>query len=223
MVRRDSGWTPYLRQALFPARIEGTTVTFWGVPARDAGLAWLAAQPEGSSLDLLGPFGKGFSLHPHDRRLLLVAEAQWAGSLLALIGVQLARQGGVGLLVEASAAEDVLPPALLPPAVEYHTAAADRTTGHDQALDAMLKWALPWADKLCAAGSRGFLSRLKQKVASARSAGPPDTLRGGFAQALAPVPLPCGVGACLACLVDTGRGTHRACQRGPVFDLAELG
>lgn len=223
MVRCGATWTPYLRRPLFPSSIEGHTVTFWGIPARNDGLEWLATQPEGTHLDILGPFGKGFSVHVHDRHLLLVAEAPWVNPLLALISAQLARQGGVVLLVEAATAADLLPPALLPPAVEYHTATADRSAGHDDTLDAILDWALPWTDKLCAAGSAPFLHRLKRKVASIRNAGPTDTLHAGFAQALAPVPLPCGVGACLACLVDTGRGTHRACQRGPVFDLTELG
>lgn len=222
MLRCGEGWTPYLRRPLFPVAIDGRSVTFWGIPAQDDGLAWLAIQPEGRIVDLIGPFGRGFSVHPQDRRLLLVAEAGAAPPLLALIPPQLARQGGVGLLVEASAASDLLPPALLPPAVEYHTAAPQGAAGQHESLDAMLDWALPWADKLCAAGSPRFLLRLKRKVAAMRSAGPPDALRAGFAQALAPVPLHCGLGACLSCLVDTGRGTHRACQRGPVFDLTEV-
>ena len=222
MLRCGTQWTPYLRRPLFPASIEGRTVTFWGVPAHDDGLAWLALQPEGSILDLLGPFGKGFSIHAHDQRLLLVAEAPYSSPLLALIAPQLARQGGVGFLMEAATAADLLPPALLPPAVEYYTATADQTAGHDPTLDAALDRALPWTDRLCAAGSPHFLHRLKHKISAVRSAGPAGTLHAGFAQALAPVPLPCGIGACLACLVDTGRGTHRACQRGPVFDLTEL-
>lgn len=223
MLRCDAGWAPYLRRPLFPAAIDGRSITFWGIPEHDAGLAWLASQPEGSPLDMLGPLGRGFSVHPQDRRLLLVAEAAYAPPLLALIGPQLARQGSVGLLVEAPTAADLLPPALLPPAVEYHTATTDRSAGHHDTLDAVLDWALPWTDKLGAAGSEPFLRRLKRKVGALRSAGPADTLRAGFAQALAPVSLPCGLGACLACLVDTGRGIHRACQRGPVFDLTELG
>jgi hypothetical protein len=76
---------------------------------------------------------------------------------------------------------------------------------------------MPWADALATAGSTGFLRRLQRRIDEVR----PQPCR-GFAQAVAPVPLPCGAGACLACLVDTGRGHHRACQRGPVFDLAEL-
>ena len=223
MIRCGAGWTPYLRRALFPSSIEDHTVTFWGVPARDDGLAWLATQPEGTHLDVLGPFGKGFSVHAQDRRLLLVAEAPWVNPLLALIAPQLARQGGVGLLVEAATAADLLPPALLPPAVEYYTATSDRTAGHDRdpRRDSRLGAAMDRQAVRC---------RISSLPAPAQAqggfhpyAGPTDSLHAGFAQALAPVPLPCGVGACLACLVNTGRGTHRACQRGPVFDLTQLG
>jgi len=124
-----------------------------------------------------------------------VAEAPYSSPLLALIAPQLARQGGVGFLMEAATAADLLPPALLPPAVEYYTATADQTAGHDPTLDAALDRALPWTDRLCAAGSTHFLHRLKHKISAVRSAGPAGTLHAGFAQALAPVPLPCGMPA----------------------------
>jgi dihydroorotate dehydrogenase electron transfer subunit len=192
-------------------------LTFWGHPAQDAGLAWLRKQPVQSPVDLLGPLGNGFAVHMQQQHLLLVSESVHVAPLLALIGPQLGRGGSVGLLMEGATHADLLPAAVLPPAVEYYTATADGSAGHPGDLSDLLPTFLSWADLVCAAGSTPFLRRLKRAIGETRfSSG------AGLAQVLAPVPLPCGIGACLACLVDTGRGWCRACQRGPVFDLVEL-
>ncbi len=217
MLRCGPAWNPYLRRALFPVELREDSLALWIDSLADEGLAWLSRRKLGDSLDLIGPLGKGFSIQPQQRRLLLVAEAAHVSPLLALMQLQLARQGGVVLLLQGQTVTDLLPPGALPPSVEYYTATADGSAGDADALGALLVSTLLWADALAAAGSTGFLRRLQRRLEEVR----PQPYR-GFAQAVAPVPLPCGAGACLACLVDTGRGYHRACQRGPVFDLAEL-
>ncbi|MCB0203720.1 MAG: hypothetical protein KDH89_02725 [Anaerolineae bacterium] len=180
-------------------------------------MGWLAAQPVGTALDLIGPLGRGFVTDDHQRRILLVAEDASVAALLALIQSALARQLSITLLHHARQPADLLPPSMLPPAVEYYTSCAEESSGLPDVMDDELARALNWADGLFVAGSAAFLGRVKTAVAAARFA-----LVRGFAQAIAPVPLSCGVGACLACLVDTGRGLHRACVRGPVFDLGDL-
>ena len=180
-------------------------------------MGWLAAQPVGTALDLIGPLGRGFVTDDHQRRILLVAEDASVAALLALIQSALARQLSITLLHHARQPADLLPPSMLPPAVEYYTSCADGPSGLPDVMDDELARALNWADGLFVAGSAAFLGRVKTAVAAARFA-----LARGFGQAIAPVPLSCGVGACLACLVDTGRGLHRACVRGPVFDLGDL-
>lgn len=217
LLRCGPAWTPYLRRALFPVDVGDQGLAFWIDSLADEGLAWLSRRRVGDGLDLIGPLGKGFTLQPQQRRLLLVAEAAHIAPLLALMQVQLSRQGSVVLFLVAPTATALLPPGALPPAVEYYTATDDGAAGSVDELETLLAGALPWADALAAAGSASFLRRVQRRIDATR----PAPYR-GFAQAVAPVPLPCGAGACLACLVDTGRGYHRACQRGPVFDLMEL-
>lgn len=217
LLRSDTAWSPYLRRALFPTSIDPTELGFLVAPSSDPGLAWLAAQPIGTALDLIGPQGRGFSFQEHQRRLLLAAEAASVAALLALIPPALARQASITLLLHAHQRADLLPSSALPPAVEYFTACDDPLPGQPASLDDELTRALSWADGLYLAGSPAFLQRARSAVIEARFA-----ITRGFAQAVAPVSLPCGVGACLACLVDTGRGLHRACMRGPVFDLGDL-
>jgi len=212
LLRCGPSWSPYLRRALFPVDASGDSLAFWIHSLADEGLAWLSRRRVGDVLDLIGPLGKGFAVQPQQRRLLLAAESPHVAPLLALMHNQLGRQGSVVLLLQAAAAADLLPPGALPPSVEYYTA-----TGDADVLETGLERTLPWADALAAAGSAPFLRRLQRRIGETR----PAPYR-GFAQAVAPVPLACGSGACLACLVDTGRGYHRACQRGPVFDLSEL-
>lgn len=217
LLRSDATWSPYLRQAYFPTSIEPAELGFLIAPSQDQVTTWLVSQPVGAALDLIGPLGRGFEAYAHQRRLLLAAEAPSAAALLALIPPALARQASITLLLHAQRRADLLPAAALPPAVEYYTACDDPLPGQPTSLDDELARALSWADGLYLAGSPPFLQRAKAAVTSARFA-----VTRGFAQAVAPVPLPCGVGACLACLVDTGRGLHRACLRGPVFDLGDL-
>lgn len=217
LLRTGADWSPYLRRALFPTFIDSTELGFLVAPSPDPGLAWLAAQPVGAALDLVGPQGRGFALPDHQRRILLAAEALSAAALLALIPLALARPASITLLVHAHQRADLLPSSALPPAVEYYTACDDPLPGQPATLDDELARAVAWTDGLYLAGSPAFLRRARSIVIDARFA-----MTRGFAQAIAPVPLPCGVGACLGCLVDSGRGLHRACVRGPVFDLADL-
>lgn len=217
LLRCGSDWTPYLRKPLFPSSIQDHLLTFWGNPVLDPAIMWMLDQADGTALDFLGPLGNGYVVHRQQGRLLLVAQWPYLAPVLSLVEPQLAQQGSVGLLLEAPRTEDLLPPSALPPAVEYYTATADSSVGHAGPLTDLLLQALPWADLVCAAGSLDFIRGLKRLIGDVRLG-----MRAGFAQVLAPVPLACGVGACLACLVDSGRGWHRACKRGPVFDLAEL-
>jgi dihydroorotate dehydrogenase electron transfer subunit len=219
LLRCGPGWTVYLRRPLFPAGIEQHSLAFWGDPAHDAAIAWLLAQPDGSPLDLIGPLGNGYAVRPQHQRLLLLAQAPHLASLLALVAPQLARQGSVGLLLEAPTAAELLVPAALPPAVEYVTATADGSAGETGHLVEALVRGLAWADLVCVAGTADLMRRLRDLILEAHMG-----LRHGFVQALAPVSLACGVGACLSCLVESGtrHGWHRACVRGPVFDLVEL-
>ncbi len=76
---------------------------------------------------------------------------------------------------------------------------------------------LPWADTVFVAGSLPFYGQLAEAVKAARFG-----LTHGFGQALYPATFLCGVGACQACVADVAGSRRRVCQRGPVFDLADV-
>lgn len=183
----------------------------------DAGLAWLAKRESGDSLDLLGPFGNGFSLMPEMQNLLLLADIEddpaWFWKLFPLCEQTLDRGGRVTFLIRAAKEESVagLVP-FLPVQVEVRT-----TLGASQWLE-QAGSTLAWADQVCAGVPAESYGELLTLVRTARF-----RVDRNFAQVLVNADLLCGVGACLVCAIPTaGGGLTRACVHGPVFDLTDL-
>jgi dihydroorotate dehydrogenase electron transfer subunit len=105
--------------------------------------------------------------------------------------------------------------------VELQLLTEDGSAGYQGTLTAPgaapLTALLQWAERVCLACDAAQRESLAQRVNKARLHPPKD-----FAQVLVRVPMPCGVGACDACRVETGRGERHACTDGPVFDLLTL-
>ena len=192
----------YLRRAWWPCAIETD------------GFAILVADPPspalraGDRIDVLGPIGRGFQVESGSRNLLLVAAGSSApmsdlGPLLALIDRALAGGRSATLAYAAPSAEQAYPVSALPADIEVV-----RAIGVD--LVDLLADAIGWADQIFACGPDSFNTRLAGLVESIRFPAPR-----GFVQALCPVELACGAGACYTCW----NGSRLACVDGPVFEL----
>ncbi len=203
MVRCAAGWDPYLRRPLPFLRSAGDTVSFLFADG-DPGLAWLAERDLGDPVSLLGPLGRGFTLDPSTRRLLLVAAAPPIAPLLALTDAALAAQASAALVVEGAVASDLA--SIIPPAVELTTAA-------EHAAIAVAAGMLAWADQAAVSAP---VEALRPLAEAGRGRRP------GFLQCYVPAPMACGLGWCGSCLTETAHGPRRACVAGPVFDLTEL-
>jgi dihydroorotate dehydrogenase electron transfer subunit len=184
------------------------------VHVRGRGTAWLAAQREGSVLDLLGPMGHAWSIRPTVRNLLLVSEGTMIAGLTYLAQTALEQELAVTLVAASESEDEVYPPALLPPEVEYHIVTKDGSTGQHGNVQSVLGTYLPWADAacLCVAPETSVAvyaqyERLRHKY---------------FAQAAVLQPLVCGNGVCLTCAVETRSGPKLVCRDGPIFDLREI-
>lgn len=220
---RAEQWSIYLRRTLFvasPARPEADDLAVWQFSSprnaqEDPGYRWLAQRRTGEVVNLTGPYGVGFPLPPHVRRLLLLAEPERLDPLLPLMDEALDRGGQVSLLLAAqgSALDTAAMRASLPLSVELHT--LDNTADSwEKSITASLRW----ADQVCAALPVPDLPRLAEGIRLARK-----RLESGFAFALVDADLACGYGACLACVVPLANGNlTRACVHGPAFDLLEL-
>jgi hypothetical protein len=141
----------------------------------------------------------------------------------------------VTFAVEAIGGREVIPPARLPPGVEYR--ATERSPARSEGFPlpaapgnptittrareleppAWLVELLTWSDAVLAAGSLEFYARLSAAVAQARFG-----ISLGFGQVLYPATFLCGTGACQACTADVAGGRRRVCLRGPVFDLKDV-
>lgn len=214
-------WTIYLRRPLYvagwrPAAQDTEGRERWLLCApiqEDAGLNWLAAQPPGTALDLIGPLGNGFLLPPRARHLAVISTPGRAPALLPLIHEMLDRGGRVVVLLQGGAALDPTLRALLPFAVEVHQETLG-TAWRDR-----LQAVIGWADVAAAALPGTATSELFEATRTARLRVERDLV-----QVLVDARLVCGYGACHACLTPLGAGRWtRACVHGPVFDLADLG
>lgn len=217
----------YLRRAIFPsfcsAEAEGRPpclrLTLSAARLADPGLAWLAGRQLGESVNLVGPLGRGFSISPASRNLLLLGNGPVIEPLLGLAQQASQNRLNVVLAIEAVNAATIYPADRLPPAVELHLATLDGSFGHKGRILDHLGPLSQWADIICAVGSNDFYRDLAGRLKRER-----PLLEPGFVQVLltgAPIHL-CGVGVCTACTIYTPAGEKMVCHDGPVFDLATL-
>jgi len=215
-ARCGEGADPFLRRAVPLSRSVGAEIDLL-LPADEPGRRWLAARRPGEAVDLLGPLGRGFTVDPDARNLLLVAEGLAIAPLLGLAQVGVAQGLAVTLLAGAATAAEALPARLLPAEVEYRLATGDGRLGLAGSVSDLLPGALEWADQVCAAGSLTFYQTLWAAIQRQRL-----RAAAGFAQVWLGGIIACGVGACLSCTIETRRGSRRVCKDGPVFDLWEI-
>lgn len=218
---RGEDWGTYLRRPLFfCGRYAFGQEEEWCVavphPSQDAGYRWLRNLPMGATINLIGPLGNGFQIHPNSRNLLLLADLRrdtsWLLRLMPLVEQVLDQAGRVTLLAQATQALSAVQLDTLPLALEI------RTLYTEGEWLAALADPIRWADQICAAIPAQQYHRLDQAIRASRF-----TLETGFAQVLVDADLLCGVGACLACVIPLpGGGLTRACEHGPVFDLTVI-
>ena len=237
-TERDHDWSFYLRRPLSVcSRQVREPGDFWrvypgngqAVPRQDtanenferAGLdpafLWLAKRRPGDLLNLLGPFGNGFSVPAEAHNLLIAVDVAddpaWFWQLYSLCEQSLDQGGRATILLRAGSARELA--ALipwLPVQVEVRTAAGDFEWLEQ------LQQTAAWADLICAGVPASRFGELRHVIGQSRI----HTDR-NVVQVLVKADLACGVGACLVCVVPTGRGGYtRSCVHGPVFDLMEL-
>ena len=152
----------------------------------------------GTSLNLRGPLGRGFSIPTFARKVALIVFDDSPARLRGLISIAL-KQGAEVVLVSNTVLEDI------PEAVEV------------QPLQAMFE-IYRWADYAAFDVERENLIHLKEnfgKLEQAKS--PPE------AQVLVRAPMPCGtLTECGVCALTIKHEWKMICKDGPVFEMREL-
>ena len=204
-VTADLGDT--IRRPLLPAAIHATGLDLLLPPDHPA-----AALAPDETIDLLGPLGRPLPRPDSPTQLLLIADAPHLYTLFPMLDQALAEDGQATLLLLEDDAAPSYPPALLPPALEFHR--IDASALHDTDPVHPL---LMWTDRILAAADPACYPALAQLVTDVRLAPASD-----LAQALLLPTIVCGVGACRGCTVHTRRGYRQTCIDGPFFNLLEL-
>jgi dihydroorotate dehydrogenase electron transfer subunit len=222
-IRVSQEMDPLFRRAMSIYSSENDTFSVL-FRAMGKGTGLLSKTREGDTVDILGPLGNSFDLPEEDETVILVAGGTGVPPLHFLAHWLLSNCGFDGqqilFLCGISSADD-LP---LAEAVK-HLGIQMRTSSDDGSV-----------------GFRGYVSELlKIEVSSYNikklrlyTCGPAPMLReiskicadqGIRCQVSLEGHMPCGIGTCLGCVVQSTRGRDefdRICKEGPVFDSNEV-
>lgn len=177
-------------------------VSLFSTDSSPGGFITTAPVPEswtpGTELNLRGPLGHGFLLHPSARRVALVPFDDSFARLRGLIRPGLA-QGAAVVLLSDSDGEN------LPDEVEVQPIS---TLGD----------ILSWADYIAVNVTRENLLGLMERFGKMNQSSVKRE-----AQVLVNTPVPCGgVAECGVCAVALRTGWRLVCKDGPVFGLGEI-
>lgn len=178
------------------------------------GTYWLAQCQAGDTVDLLGPLGNGYSIHPDSHNLLLVAGGIGIAPLYFLAQEALNQGCSVTLLLGAPTTTQLYPRDLLLPEAELVIATEDGTTGRKGMITDLLPNFGHWADQTFACGPISMYRAMAtqgQQLLEAKSV-----------QVSLEVRMGCGLGICYGCSLKTKRGLKQVCQDGPVFELNDI-
>lgn len=176
------------------------------------GTAWLSQRQENDKLDLLGPLGKGFSIKPTSKNLLLLAGGIGIAPLTFLAQRTLASGCSVTLLLGTTTATQLYPRHLLPDRIQLIVTTEDGSAGTKGMITDILPDFFDWADEIYACGPVAMY----QTIATQRQKEKP------LIQISLEVRMGCGLGACYGCTVKTRQGLKQVCRDGPVFELDKI-
>lgn len=185
--------------------------------AGDALADWLETRPAGGAVEVLGPWGRQLPVDARTRHAILLVRGAALTGLLALCRTLVDAGVAVVVLHDAATGAELLPPSLLPTAVEFRVATADGSVGMPGSALDLLPPLLPWADALYAALPRELYAPLRDMIHRGRL-----RARRGFATVLAGAPLACYAAACDGCAVALRDGQALLCKDGPAIDLLEM-
>lgn len=177
-----------------------------------AGTRWLAERRPGERVGLYGPLGRGFTIAPGARRLLLVAGGMGVAPIMALAEVALKQGHRVTLVLAAVSASKLYPRELIPSGAEVVVVTDDGSAGEKGLATDVAARLAPGCGQLFACGPRGMYQALARL----------DLRPPGGVQVLLEEVMACGVGACFGCSVKTRSGMRLVCQDGPRFELKDV-
>jgi len=200
---------------------KGNMAIFFAVWEEGKGTGWLSRRQTGNRVELWGPLGNGFSIHPGSHNLLLVAGGVGIAPLRFLADQALEQGYSVRLLLGASGElkpsgrpnpSQLYPQNLLPQGIELETITSSADGLRGMVID-LIPGHIDWADQVFACGPMPMYRHLALKKRQ---------LKGKPVQVSLEVRMGCGLGVCYGCTIKTKNGLKQVCKDGPVFDLDDI-
>jgi len=191
------------------------------------GTFWLSQRQKRDRIDILGPLGRGFSIEPGARNLLLVAGGIGIAPLVFLMQCA-SSQNQITLIHGANTAAQLhpfssagkkrsnLPP--LPKGVQFVPVTEDGSMGKKGMATDILPDFLDWADQVYACGPVDMYKTMAEMSWRAKQ----SNLKLRKCQVSLEVRMGCGFGACYSCTINTKKGLKQVCRDGPVFELDDI-
>jgi dihydroorotate dehydrogenase electron transfer subunit len=186
------------------------------------GTLWLSQRQKHDRIDILGPLGKGFSIDPAAKNLLLVAGGIGIAPLAFLMQYASSRHHMNFIHGTITAAqlyiERYQPSAMNYQNVQIILVTEDGSTGKKgMATDVMLDF-LDRVDQVYACGPVDMYKTMAEM--SQRDG--QNNLKLRKCQVSLEVRMGCGFGACYGCTINTRKGLKQVCSDGPVFELDNI-
>lgn len=204
-----------LRRPLSIHRVTSDSIALFFIAWKDRGTWWLAKRKKNENVNLLGPLGNGFAIHPKLEHMLLAAGGMGIAPIVYLANVALEQEKKVTLLMGVRHTVQLLPEELLPKRVTIITTTEDGEYGHKGRVSELLSDYINSAEQIFACGP---MSMYRDMALKKRKLG----LEGKPVQISLEMRMGCGRGVCYACTVRTKSGLKQVCQDGPVFDLDDI-
>jgi dihydroorotate dehydrogenase electron transfer subunit len=176
------------------------------------GTQWLSQGKAGDNIDLLGPLGNGYSIHPDSHNLLLVAGGIGIAPLVFLAQQALKRGCSVTLLLGVATTTQLYPKNLLLAKVKLIIATEDGTAGKRGLVTDLLPDFIGGADQVFACGPISMYQTMAQM----------PELKDRPVQISLEVRMGCGLGVCYGCTIKARSGLKQVCKDGPIFDLDDV-
>ncbi|MDD4859532.1 MAG: dihydroorotate dehydrogenase electron transfer subunit, partial [Dehalococcoidales bacterium] len=189
-------------------------ILFFAALEDGKGSQWLSKQQDNEMIEVFGPLGNNFSIHPKAKNLLLVAGGMGLAPLCFLAQQATCEKRSVTLILGAAVGPlyTERPENLLPPKINIDTATEDGSSGHHGKVTDLLPKYIDHADQIIACGPLPMYRSMSQM----------PELKGKSVQISLELRMGCGVGVCYGCTVHTRHGLKQVCKDGPVFDLNDI-
>ncbi len=214
MVRYREGFKHPLRRPLSIHQLANNSKFAFLFNVVGKGTYWLAQCQAGDNIDLLGPLGNSYSIHPEAHKLLLVAGGIGIAPLRFLIDKALEQGKEITRLLGAQTSSLLYPKNLLPLGIGLAETTEDGSAGERGMITDSFRGFVfsAWADQVFACGPISMYKAMTQM----------PELKGKPVQVSLEVRMGCGRGVCYGCTVKTKRGLKQVCQDGPVFNLDDI-